>query len=240
MTKAIILAAGRGTRLVPYTDHLPKCLLKIGSKTILEHQLAILGSNGVDEIFIVVGHYKDKIVEVVGNRAKFIENKDYRTTNSTYSLWLARKYLKDGFIYLNSDLIFHPGLLKKLLDSEHENAMIVDKSKKLEDGMFKAVIKDNKVVRLGKDINLEIAHGDAPGPLKISSQFAKKVFEEIKENVKKGDKGQWCYTIFGKVAASEPLFAIDAAGYYWTKIDNIKDLNKARELAEKWKKENMI
>jgi L-glutamine-phosphate cytidylyltransferase len=232
--KAIILAAGRGNRLLPHTDRMPKCMLKVGSKTILEHQLDILESCKIKKIFIVIGHKGEKVVRLAGNRAACIENRDYLTTNSSYSLWLARKYLKGAFIYLNSDLLFHPSLLKKLLESRHENAMIVDASRKSRNDMFKAVIKNNKIIKLRKDLALDVIQGEAPGPVKLSPQFAAKVFKKIQGYVKSGNKRQFCQSVFGKVAAAEPLYAIDADGLYWVEIDYLKDLRKARERAKKY------
>jgi len=231
--KAIILAAGRGNRLLPQTDRMPKCMLKVGSKTILEHQLDILESCKIGGILIVIGYRGDKIVKLAGNRAKFIENKDYARTNSSYSLWLAREKLKAGFVYLNSDLLFHPDLLKKLLKSRHSDAMIVDKNKKSKNDMFKAFVKNGRITRLGKDLDLNKAYGEAPGPLKLSSGFAAETFKEIGNRVKRGEKNHFCYTIFGKVANKKPLYAIDADGAYWVEVDYRKDLKKARELAGK-------
>jgi len=231
--KAVILAAGRGNRLLPQTGRMPKCMLKVGSKTILEHQLDILGSCGIDEILIVIGYRGDRIVKLVGNRETFIENKDYARTNSSYSLWLAREKLRGGFIYLNSDLLFHPDLLKKLLESRHSDAMIVDENKKSKNDMFKAFVKNGRITRLGKDLDLDKAYGEAPGPLKLSPGFAAETFKEIGRRVKRGEKNCFCYSIFGKVAGKKPLYAIDADGAYWVEVDNRKDLKKARELANK-------
>ena len=115
--KAVILAAGLGSRLSPVTQKMPKCLLEIGGKTIIERQLELLSSLGVKETVVVVGYLKEMIVDLIQDRAKIIENPDFSSTNSSYSLWLARKNLLGSFIHLNSDLIFDKEILSKLIKS---------------------------------------------------------------------------------------------------------------------------
>lgn len=231
--RAVILAAGRGNRLLPHTDRMPKCMLKVGGKTILERQLDILGSCKIKDILIVIGYKGDKIVRLAGKRAKYIENRHYAGTNSSYSLWLARKYLKKGFIYLNSDLIFHPVLLKRLLGSGHRNAMIVDSGRRSKNDMFKAAVKKGKITGLKKEMALDMAYGEAPGPVKLSAGFAAKVFKEIERRVERGDRDSFCYSIFGKIAAKDPLYTVDAKGLYWIEVDDRDDLKKARESARR-------
>src|SRR5688500_5506742 len=94
--KAIILAAGRSTRLYPLTRFTPKCLLDVDNKTILDYLIEGMTTHGVTEIVIVVGCHKAKIIKFIKKfypqvKVKYILNPRYRKTNAIYSLWLARK-----------------------------------------------------------------------------------------------------------------------------------------------------
>jgi len=89
--KAIILAAGASKRMMFLTANLPKCLLKIGDKSIIEHQIASLHHYGLDEIVVVTGFCEDKIKETCGDSVRYISNPIFGKTNSIYSLWLAKK-----------------------------------------------------------------------------------------------------------------------------------------------------
>src|SRR5262249_40979727 len=107
--KAIILAAGQGTRIRSVHGEHPKCLIQVGDKPILDHQLEALSMAGVDEVAIVVGYEKEQIIRHVRARygdarlhVEFIENPVFALTNNIYSLWLAREWLGgDSFVCLN-------------------------------------------------------------------------------------------------------------------------------------------
>ena len=113
--QAIILAAGQGHRLWPYTQDRPKCLLDIGGKTILEHQVHALLAQGIDRITVVTGYLGHMIRDVLGEQAQYITNQHYTETSSMYSLWLARGAALEGCLILNADVFFHPGILRRLL-----------------------------------------------------------------------------------------------------------------------------
>ena len=102
--QAIILAAGQGHRLWPYTQDRPKCLLDIGGKTILEHQVHALLAQGIDRITVVTGYLGHMIRDVLGEQAQYITNQHYTETSSMYSLWLARGAALEGCLILNADV----------------------------------------------------------------------------------------------------------------------------------------
>ena len=91
MSQAVILAAGRGTRLTAATGGGPKCLALVGGKPLIEHQLEILDDLGVERVCTVVGHRADDVRGWLADRCDFIVNEKYAETNSLYSLWLARE-----------------------------------------------------------------------------------------------------------------------------------------------------
>ena len=108
--QAIILAAGQGCRLWPYTKDLPKCLLKVGGQTILERQVAALHTQNVDHITVVTGYLGHQVRDVLGTQVAYVDNPHFALTSSMYSLWLARAAATDGCIILNSDVLFPLGL----------------------------------------------------------------------------------------------------------------------------------
>jgi len=120
--KAIILAAGLGTRIRPLTDTQPKCLLAVGGRPILLNALGILAQQGVDETTIVVGHLGSVIRSTVGDRVgrmavRYVENPIYARTNTSYSLQLALQGLSlpATLLLLEGDVFFEPELLAALI-----------------------------------------------------------------------------------------------------------------------------
>src|SRR4029453_8496296 len=122
--KAVILAAGKGTRLNG-TGVKPKCLHKVGGMTLIRRQIQALRSCGVSDIVVVIGFGGDAVIKECDEGTTFIKNPMFAETSSLYSLWLTRDLLLDGFVVLNSDVLFHPGMLVNLLESPHQDALLI-------------------------------------------------------------------------------------------------------------------
>ena len=130
--QAVILAAGQGTRLRPFTNECPKPLVGVQGKPMLHYQLEALDGAGVRECVIVVGWCADLIREAIGARfgnvaISYVENEIYDRTNNIYSLWLARRSIVDDILLLEGDLVFEPALLLDLLDTPYDNVAVVDR-----------------------------------------------------------------------------------------------------------------
>ena len=130
--KAIILAAGVGDRLQPFTQQFPKCLVPVNGVPILVNALTHLSDVGVKEVVIVVGHHKEKIYESIGDtfqsvKVSYIESENYASTNNIYSLWLAREHLVDDVFLLEADVFFDRQLLERLLSHESESLAAVSR-----------------------------------------------------------------------------------------------------------------
>jgi histidinol-phosphate/aromatic aminotransferase/cobyric acid decarboxylase-like protein/NDP-sugar pyrophosphorylase family protein len=130
--KAIILAAGIGDRLRPFTQQSPKCLVPVNGVPILVNALTHLSGVGVKEVVIVVGHHKEKIYESIGDtfqsvKVSYIESENYASTNNIYSLWLAREHLVDDVFLLEADVFFDRQLLERLLSHESESLAAVSR-----------------------------------------------------------------------------------------------------------------
>src|SRR5918996_3033034 len=141
--KAIILAAGKGTRLNGH-DLKPKCLFEVGGQTLLARQVEALREAGITEIVIVLGFEAERIRSLYEHTASFVINSRFEETSSLYSLWLAREHLLDGFVVLNSDVLFHPQMLADLLESNHPDALLISDSdpNPLGDEEMKIKVKD--------------------------------------------------------------------------------------------------
>ncbi|MEE8473629.1 MAG: aminotransferase class I/II-fold pyridoxal phosphate-dependent enzyme [Dehalococcoidia bacterium] len=151
--KAIILAAGIGSRLVPFTDHAPKCLAPINGVPILTNMLAHLAESGVEETVIVVGHLKEMIYDHVGASFKgmkvsYVESDRYTTTNNIYSLWLAREHLTEDIILLESDVFFERSLLDYMFSNGNRNVAAVARHKSWMSGTVVSLDKEGNIQAL--------------------------------------------------------------------------------------------
>ena len=120
ITTALLLAAGTGSRLKPFTDHMPKCLTKVNEIEILGRLITCLRKNSFKRLVVVVGYFDQEIRKFLDKNSgdivvEYVVNADFATTNNIYSLWLARAIIKEPFLLIESDLVFDAPLLEKML-----------------------------------------------------------------------------------------------------------------------------
>jgi choline kinase len=172
ITKAIILAAGVGSRLRPLTDDRPKCLLEVGGRTLIDHQMAALHRYGLTDVIVVVGYCGDLIRRHLDGRARYVDNERYERTNSLYSLWLAREELVSGALILNSDVLAPPLLFDRLLKLPAPGAVLVERCDTFEPEDMKVMLNGSYVVDFGKELAGDRAHAHNVGMAKFSGEEA--------------------------------------------------------------------
>ena len=169
--RGIILAAGKGSRLNGTIGDKPKCLLRVGGKTLVERQIEALKSVGITDIVVVVGCQADSVRRTCGARITYIENSRFAQTNSLYSLWLARPLLYDGFVVMNCDVLFHPQMLSDLVTSRHEDALLIayqdDDAEPFGDEEMKVKVRRGRVTEIAKTLSPDEADGENVGVVKF-------------------------------------------------------------------------
>jgi choline kinase len=232
ITKAIILAAGEGTRLRPLTDDRPKCLLDVGGQTLMARQLDALERLGVTDIVIVVGYRADQIRRSAGPHVRFIENPDYERTNSLYSLWLARAELATGALILNSDVLAPVRMFESLLEADASDAVLVEMGDHFELEDMKVQLRDGSVVDFGKNLPPERSQAHNVGVVKFGPEGGAHLVECLDRLVAAGRVNDWAPAAFREFAAHWPLAAVPTSGLPWIEIDYVEDLRRAREAIE--------
>ena len=228
--KGIILAAGKGARLNGTIGDKPKCLLRVGSKTLVERQIEALEAVGVDEVVVVVGCQAEAVRRTCGQRITYIENSRFAQTNSLYSLWLARPLLYEGFVVMNCDVLFHPQLLSDLVTSRHENALLIayqDHDQTMGDEEMKIKVRRGRVVDIAKTLPCEEADGENVGIAKFSADGAKSLTRLMDERVAAGGLRDWAPRAFADFARVHPLYAVGTRAFPWTEIDFPEDYERA-------------
>jgi len=230
--KAIILAAGKGTRLDGAAVK-PKSLVEVGGTTLLHRQIEALQTADIHQIVVVVGFGADSIREECGSGVEFVENNDFATTSSLYSLWLAREHLLDGFVVLNSDVLFHPQLLSNLLDSAIDNALLISKTEHqaspLGDEEMKVKLQDGLVVDISKEMDPLEADGENVGIVKFSAAGAKVLIGYMNELIANGGAKDWAPRAFREFARNHSLSGLSTDGLPWIEIDFPEDYRRATE-----------
>ncbi|HTL45312.1 MAG TPA: phosphocholine cytidylyltransferase family protein [Vicinamibacterales bacterium] len=229
--RGIVLAAGKGSRLNGTAADRPKCLVELGGVTLIERQIRALENSGVDDIAVVVGCQAERVRDVCGTRATFVENPEFAQTNSLYSLWMARALLYEGFVVLNCDVLFPPVLLEDLLASGHDAALLADYRQPSQppygDEEMKVRIRAGRVMEMSKTLPPDQAHAENLGVVKFGPDSAPRVIEILDAIVARGGRRDWAPKAFSAYAAERPLWAIGTRGYPWIEIDFPEDYRRA-------------
>ena len=231
--KALILAAGFGSRLAPITDNCPKSLVPVNGKPILFKQIENLIENGVTDITVISG-YKAEVLEnqvkAAFPQVKIIESVDYATTNNMYSAYIAKDAMGgEGFLMMNADVIFDASVITELIAFESENAIVVDIGTYMEESM-KVVEENGRLMRISKAITPEEALGASIDVYKFSADGAAAFFNKCAEYIDvRGEKKLWSEVALNDILPEVVFHACPLKGR-WFEIDNHDDLHAAEEL----------
>jgi len=234
--KAVILAAGQGTRIRAVHGERPKCLIEVDDTTILDHQLEALSTVGIRDVAIVVGYEKEQIINHVTSRKPssvqrihFIENPAFAITNNVYSLWLALEWVRgDSFIVLNADVIFDADVLDIALGPNAPISMIVDPLWR--DETMKVIIYGDRIVQMSKKISREQFSGTYIGITIFSKVIQARFFDKMRMVISAGRVNE-----FFNVAVQELVDEGVHVGYTstdgmaWAEIDDPMDLSFAQQ-----------
>lgn len=234
--KAVILAAGQGTRIRSVHGEQPKCLIRVDGRTILDRQMYSLRAAGIHDIAVVVGYQKNQIIRHVRNghydnvqSVSFIENQAFATTNNIYSLWLARDWVgADSFVCLNADVVYDPNILECAVASKDPISMIVDPEWR--DETMKVIISGGRVVQMSKRISEESFSGTYIGITVFSAQGTQKLFDKLGKLVGSGRVNEF-FNIAVQQLADErvPVGFTSTEGLPWAEIDDPTDLTFAKQ-----------
>ena len=236
--KTIILGAGQGRRLLPLTSDLPKCLLEVRGKTLLDWQLDALEDAGCGETVVVVGFGAEKVEAALrGRRARTVYNPFYEVSNNLASCWVARHEFDEDFLLLNGDVVFQSGALERILQPGDLAApaavtVAVDFKDAYDDDDMKVHMDGRRLTRIGKDLPPEEIDAEAIG-MHLFRGRGPALFREALESAvrKPGALDRWYLTVVDELARTHPVGTASVAGFEWAEIDTQLDLAEANKLA---------
>lgn len=229
--KAIILAAGRSTRLYPLTLSKPKCLLKIGKKTILEQTIDKLNQCNVTDITIITGYLKETIEQEIKNKANYIYFPEYSNTNNLLGLYFVKDLLNEDCIILFADVLIQKETLQKCINDKNDFTLIIDTNYVLE-GTMRIQKNKNSIIGIGNQISPKEGHGNFIGIAKFSSKGIEKLKIEMEKMSSKEEYRMAYYTLALDSLAKkgEQINFIQAEKNSWIEIDTQEDLEKALKI----------
>jgi choline kinase len=234
--KTVILAAGIGSRLKPLTDNSPKCLLRIGEKSILEMAIENIQSTTDSGIIIVTGYLENKIRDFVGNRfpqsdIRFIHNTLYAETNNIYSLWLAMDAVRgEDMLMMDSDIVFDKRIIALLLNSGF-NSCLALKRHEVHDEEIKVKADPNgRVTEIGKEVRLSETAGESIGIELFRAEAVTELYNILERKVESEGRVNIFYEAAFQELSENGIYTVDTTQYYCMEVDTKDDLIAAEEL----------
>lgn len=246
--KAIILAAGEGNRLRPYTADRPKCMVELGGRSLLEHQVGVLRSQGIKDITIVTGYLSEKITAL---GYKTVHNPEFNQSNMVFSLMCAKEEM-DGtsdILVAYSDILYEPQIIRSLVHSHASISTTVDlnwmqlwqarNEEPLLDAETLQMDGDHFLLELGKKPeSMEEIEAQYMGLIGIKSFIAPEIVESYQQLDSRGiydgkDKKNMYMTSFLQhfIDQAHPIMAVPIRGG-WLEVDTKEDLELYNQMHE--------
>jgi choline kinase len=241
--RALILAAGQGSRLFPLTEDLPKCLLDLAGKSMLEWQLAGLAAAGVRQATVVTGFRADLVEAALRDitpeamNVQTLFNPFYKVADNLASCWLARAALAGPSLILNGDTLFEPAIARQLLAApEAPITVTIDRKARYDDDDMKVTTEGDHLRAIGKKLPRETVNGESIGFLRFNAAGAATFVAELERTMRTLDgTSLWYLSAINRLAGEGvDVRCASIEGLQWAELDYLSDLERCRQLATGW------
>ena len=232
----VILAAGMAKRLRPLTDTKPKCLLKVGDRTLLERTVNAMCMAGIQEFLVVTGYRGEMIRDFLTSHFSlltfhFLDNTDYEHNNNIYSLWMAcQKVRGSEFLLMDSDILCDPAAIVRIAQ-EQTSALAVNRHELGEEEMKVVVDADSRIMEISKTCRPEDAMGESVGIEKITADYSEALARELDQMIlQEGLIDIFYERAFERLIPQGHTFkVVDTTHYFSYELDTPEDFQRAQE-----------
>jgi choline kinase len=237
--KAILLSAGKGSRLLPLTAERPKCLIELNGRTLLEWQLDALRAAGVAEVVVVTGFRDDLVDAVAGRRdgVRTLFNPFYHVADNLGSVWMARAEFEADTLLLNGDTLVSPALLEIVLAAEAGAVAVTVDEKESYDADDMKVLRDgDRLLRIGKALEPGGYNAESIGCLAFRGDGPALFIAKVEAMMRRPDgTRRWYLRAIDELAQDgADVRAVSIAGEEWQEVDFPEDVDKAKALTDRW------
>jgi L-glutamine-phosphate cytidylyltransferase len=242
--RVIILAAGQGKRLLPLTADVPKALLDIGGKSLIQRQIEAFRACGVKDVTVVTGYASRRMEQVLANlslrldvKISSVYNPFFAVADNLASCWLARHEMTSDFIQVNGDNVFKADLVERILNAEVPDAAVAINRKQSYDADDMKVMLDGKrLTEVGKNLPLDTVDGEAIGFYLFRGSAVLAYAKELEiAMLDPAGLKRWFPSAVGSLAKKIDIGTIEVTGHQWCEVDFPVDLQGARQLVADWK-----
>jgi choline kinase len=244
LVKVVILGAGQGKRLLPLTTDIPKALLDIGGKSLIERQIEAFATCGVKEFLVVIGyaaHRMERALAAIagakGVTVRTVFNPFFAVADNLASCWMARSEMDGDFVQINGDTLFRADLAAKILAAAKAPVTVAINHKERYDADdMKVEVSGDRLLHVGKTLDPETVGGESIGLLVMSREGAVR-FATAVESAMREPSGlkSWFLSVIDRLATSEGIVGVvSIEGLEWGEVDFPPDLRRAEEMTARW------
>lgn len=243
IVRVIILAAGQGKRLLPLTADVPKALLDIGGKTLIERQVEAFAANGLKDFVVVTGYGADKMEQALASIASRLGvsitttyNPFYAVADNLASCWLLRAHMDRDFIQVNGDNVFRGDLVARLLEPTTQSISVaINRKDAFDSDDMKVMLDGARLTEVGKTLPVDTVDAEAIGFYIFRGEGVAHYVSEL-ELAMRDPQGlkRWFPSAIGSLAKKVHIGVVEISGLRWSEVDFPVDLQQARQLVSGW------
>lgn len=224
--KALLMAAGKGTRISRYIEGKPKCTVDIGGISLIEYTIRELTRHGIDEIGMVLGYHGGEIRQLLGGYdIAYFHNYFYDVTNSIASVWFAKDFLDDDIILMNADVYLEEKLIREVFEETKSPVLFSDSSRR-EQADYKFYYEDGQLIKYGKELEGNDISGEYVGVAKINRSFLPDFLQRMQELLEGGQHHRWWEDILYSYVGEKEIYINDINGMFWDEVDYIDEYER--------------
>lgn len=231
--KAILLAAGVGSRITKDIGEIPKSMMLVDGKPLLLHTVELLQKNNM-EVVIITGFHHEMIETALKDyRVTVYYNPFYAVTNSIGSLWYARGEFNTREIFLaNADVYYTQELLDRLLKAEYGNCLLADVSR-ADNGDYFFLSRDHVLLKYGKELPRSERNCEYVGIGLLRDEWVQKFRTRLCDMIEAGKYNLWWEDVLYSFVGEETIHTVDVEGIFWAELDTIEDYRRVQEYCER-------
>ena len=244
IVKVVILAAGQGKRLLPLTEDIPKCLLDIGGRRLLERQIDAFAACGATEIVVITGYGAAQVNGVLEQMRETVPGVELKTTFNPFfgvadnlaSCWMARRDMDRDFILVNGDNLFQANMVEQVLKAKDAPITVAIAHKhKYDNDDMKVMLDGERLTEIGKTLPVDTVDAESIGMLLFRGEGPAYYRDALNEAMMEATGlRQWYLSVINALAKQVTVMTQPVDGIDWCEVDFPADLQQARQLVANW------
>ncbi len=225
--KAILLAAGVGSRISNDIGQMPKSMLDVNGQPLIVHTVELLQRNHI-EVIVITG-FKHRVIEdaLKDHHVRIYYNPFFRVTNSIGSLWYARNefFNTNELLIANADVYYTQELLDKVFASQYDNFLLADRTR-ADTGDYFFLSKDGVLQKYGKELKREERDSEYVGIGVLKKDWVLTFHDQLCNMIENGEYDLWWENVLYSLVGRRPVYTVDVDGIFWSEVDTIEDYQR--------------